>query len=208
MSPLRVEAEPPMRMLGVQLLACEPCCLHIFCISQSWSQLATDAWTFAEATYRLQNQHTESLSQSACYWLLQHSGGYDSLEGVALSRPDTHKEWIVFWAPLTRGLGINLRSLPLQERSLFCAATLFLANSDSIHHLRECRGYSFWPVSPAGCISLHSVAVNKLETQCDCNSQSGAQCMSRIRYPSSFKTLPLGRSYLDELRGRDLLSTS
>ena len=38
---------------------------------------------------------------------------------------------IVFPAPLTRGLGINLRSL--QQRSLFCAATLFLADSDSIH---------------------------------------------------------------------------
>ena len=40
------------------------------------------------------------------------------------------------------------------------------------NHLWECRGYSFWPVSPAVCISLQSVAVNKLETQCDCNSQN------------------------------------
>ena len=52
MWPLRVEAEPPMRMQGVQLLACQPCCLHIFALSCSRKQVwSTDGVAWSQPRY-------------------------------------------------------------------------------------------------------------------------------------------------------------
>ena len=110
-----VEAEPPTRMLGVQLLASQPCCLHIFAI-YSCKQVGNTMWLQQSKMITSSNwchlsvAEPTHLSQNTCY--SQRWVQFSWRTCLVTAWYPRGMRWRFVEHPwiLTRGLGINLKS--------------------------------------------------------------------------------------------------
>ena len=221
MWPLRVEAEPPMGMQGVQLLACQPCCLHIFAVSCSCKQVwSTDGVAWSQPRY----------PQWTWYGFVEHPSILTRGLGINLQslqerslfalpnwmrRPRLHLEdsiSFVFYCSSKHSLSFEVTStnsgVSLWDQDLQKFGPKNPRISDLCvwrqNNLWECSGVQLLACQPC-CLHIFAICSCKQAS----NSQSGAQLATvawfRFDYSSS-KHSPLIRSYIDELRGRDLLS--